>query len=111
MHLQKNRALRIKSTIGNKEEYTREAVMDCMLNTLLSRSAIIASAYAAASALSFGGCAASAIVGSTMGCAYAHNQNRKNPEPEAAEMESIKTEKNQETEPDNAVKINDISYL
>lgn len=112
----KNRALSIKSTIRNKEEYTREAIMDCMLNTLASSSAIIISAYAAASALSFGGVGASVIVGVTMGCAYsgfayAHNQNRKNPEPEATEMESIKTEENQETEPHSAVNMNEISRL
>ncbi|MCW2480780.1 hypothetical protein [Candidatus Symbiopectobacterium sp. NZEC135] len=112
----KNRALSVKLSMRNKEDFTRKAIIDCTLNTLASRASIIVSAYAAASALPFGGYAASAIVGGTMGCAYAgfayaHNQNRKNPEPEATEMESIETEENQETEPHSVVNMNEITEL
>lgn len=99
----KNPALSVKLAIRNKEDFTRQAIMDCALNTISSRASIIVSAYAAACALPFGGYAASAIVGSTMGCAYAgfayaHNQNRKNPIPEAVDMEDIKAKENQETD-------------
>ncbi len=45
------------------------------------------------------------------GFVYAHNQNRKASVTEAAELESIKTEKNQKTEQHDAVNMNAISGL
>ncbi|MCW2485101.1 hypothetical protein J5069_04230 [Candidatus Symbiopectobacterium sp. NZEC127] len=112
----KNPALNVTLAMRNKEDFTRKAIMDCTLNTIASRASIIVSAYAAASALPFGGYAASAIVGSTMGTAYAgfayaHNQNRKNPLPETVEMEDIKTEEKQDVEQQDVVKRNAMLYL
>lgn len=100
----------------NKEDYTLEAIMDCTLNTIASRASIIVSAYAAACALPYGGYAASAIVGTTMGTAYigfayAHSQNRKESVTEAAEMDSITTEENPKTEQRDAVCMNAMSGL
>lgn len=107
----KNRALSVKLTMRNKDDFTRKAIMDCTLNTIASRASIIISAYAVAKVLPFDGYPASAIVGSIMGgaypgFAYAHNQNRKNPEPEAVEMKGIQTEENQEKEQRDAVEMN-----
>lgn len=107
----RNRALDVKLAMRHKEDYTRKAIMDCTLNTIASRASVTISAYAAASALPFGGYVASAIVGVTMGFAYpgfayAHNQHIKKTETEAVEMEGIQTEENQVTEQRDAVEMN-----
>lgn len=115
-HRQKNRALRVRMTMRNKENITRKAILDCALNTIASRASIIISAYAAAYALPFCGYAASATVGGTMGTAYAgfayaHNQNKKDSSPENEEMEDVKTVENQGIAELDAMRMNTILRL
>lgn len=99
----RNPPLDVRVARRHKKNITGKAVLDQILNTLASRSALISSAYSVSRALPLGQRFANEIVGGVMGGAYpgfiyAHNQTKTEPTSREIEMVEVTAEDNQQEE-------------